>query len=157
MNFAARLLCLVGLVVFALGMSAFEAIADEVTLETLEDCYAVGDTVHFTLTNNRDSTIHMPCLPPWSIWDASADTLVYPNTVFWMIVGLGPDSSETYGWSQIDYHFNQVPQGQYWVEITYSRRLVPWNPAFTVADTFSIGGASSLDTGTWGSIKSLYR
>jgi hypothetical protein len=157
MNSAMRLVCLSGLVIFTLGVFTCEAQATDVTLESSEDCYAVGDTVYFTLSNHRDSTIYMPCLPPWSIWDASADTLVYPGTVFWVIVGLGPDSSETYGWSQIDYRLNQVTQGTYWVEVTYSRRLNPWNAAFTVVDTFYVGGASSLEVSTWGRVKALYR
>jgi hypothetical protein len=157
MNMAIRLLSLVGLAILTVGMLAFETASADVTLETSMECYAVGDTVYFTLDNQRDSTIYMPCSPPWSVWDASADTLVFPGTVFWVIVGLGPDSSETYGWSQIDYHLNQIAQGTYWVEITYSRRLDPWNAAFTVADTFYVGGASAVDVSTWGRIKGMYR
>jgi hypothetical protein len=128
-----------------------------VTLEASSDCYAVGDTVRFTLTNNTDSTIYMPYSPVWSVWDASADTLVYPYLVFWVTVPLGPDSSETYLWPQFDYHLNQVSQGPYWVEVTYSPQLVPWNPNSTVIDSFYVGGASATEPGTWGSIKSMYK
>ncbi len=144
----------VALVLIGLGVAFAQG---TVTLEASSDCYAVGDTVRFTLTNNRDSTIYMPHSPVWSVWDASGDTLVYPASVWWVIVPLGPDSSETYKWPQIDYHFNQVGEGPYWVEVTYSPRMVPWNPNFTVTDSFYVGGASTTEPGTWGSIKSLYR
>ena len=128
-----------------------------VTLEASSDCYAVGDTVRFTLTNGLDSTIYMPHSPVWSVWDATGDTLVFPNLVYWITVPLGPDSSETYKRPQIDYHLNQVSQGPYWVEVTYSPQLEPWNPNFTVTDSFYVGGASAAEPSTWGSIKSLYR
>jgi hypothetical protein len=143
----------------AVVLVGFEAASaqDTVTLVTSDDCYVVGDTVSFTLTNNLDSTIYMPHSPVWSIWDATGDTLVYPSTVFWVVVPFGADSSETYKWPQIDYHLNQVPQGPYWVEVTYSPQLEPWNPAFTVTDSFYVGGASVTEQGTWGSIKSMYR
>ena len=128
-----------------------------VTLEASASCYAVGDTVAFTLANDRDSTIWMPHDPVWSIWDTSADTLIYPYYVFWVIVSLGPDSSATYQWPQIDYHFNQVAQGNYAVNVGYSKRLEPWNAGNTVTDTFYIGGASMVEPGTWSGIKALYR
>jgi hypothetical protein len=128
-----------------------------VTLVASEDCYVVGDTVSFTLTNGLDSTIYMPHSPVWSVWDAAADTVVYPYIVLWVIVPFGPDSSETFNWPQVDYHLNQVGQGPYEVKVTYSPTLVPWNPAFTVQDSFYVGGASDIEEGTWGSIKSMYR
>ena len=147
------------IVAVAVVLIGFQAASGQgtVTLEASSDCYAVGDTVRFTLTNNTDSTIQMPHSPVWSVWDASGDTLVYPALVFWVTVPLGPDSSETYQWPQIDYHLNQVSQGPYWVEVTYSPQLVHWNPNFTVTDSFYVGGASATEQSTWGSIKSLYR
>jgi hypothetical protein len=141
----------------ALAGAATVAAQGSVTLETSDYCYTVGDTVSMTLTNNRASRIYMPHSPVWSIWDVSADTLIYPSTVFWIIVPLGPDSSETYKWPQIDYHLNQVSQGSYWVEVGYSNQMEPWDPSNTVTDTFYIGGASNTDRGTWGGIKALYR
>jgi hypothetical protein len=153
----ARLFVSAVVFVAVLGGLAAVSAQDSVTLEASESCYAVGDTVAFTLTNNRDSTIYMPCSPEWSIWDTSADTLIYPNTVFWVIVPLGPDSSETYKWPQFDYHLNQVSQGTYAVNITYSPQLVPWDPSYTVTDTFYIGGASAVEPGTWGGIKRLFK
>jgi hypothetical protein len=117
----------------------------------------VGDTVDFTLANGRDSTIWMPHDPVWSIWDATADTLIYPYYVLWVIVSLGPDSSVTYQWPQIDYHLNQVSQGNYAVNIGYSKRMNPWDASHTVTDTFYIGGPSRVEPGTWSSIKALYR
>lgn len=147
------------LVLLAAGLVGVATVAaqDSVTLETSEACYAVGDTVSITLTNNRDSRIYMPHSPPWSIWDASADTLIWPSMVFWVIVPLGPDSSETYKWSQVDNHFNQVPEGSYWVEVNYSHQLEPWDASNTVTDTFYIGGPSATEPGTWGGVKALYR
>ena len=139
-----------------LGLQAAFA-QGSVTLVCSDDCYVVGDTVSFTLTNGLDSTIHMPCSPAWSVWCATGDTLIFPNTVFWVITPFGPDSSETYKWPQIDYHLNQVAQGPYWVELTYSPTLEPWNPAFTVTDSFYVGGSSVTKPGTWGSIKSIYK
>ncbi len=128
-----------------------------VTLNASQSCYAVGDTVAFTLYNGRDSTIYMPHDPVWSVWDATADTLVFPSTVFWVIVPLGPDSSATYLWPQIDYHLNQVSAGNYAVDVGYSKRMDPWDASHTVTDTFYIGGASRIEPGTWSSIKALYR
>lgn len=152
-----RLFSVIVAVAAVLGAFGAASQQDSVTLVTSEDCYVVGDTVSFTLTNNRDSTIYMPHSPVWSIWDATGDTLVYPASVFWIVVPLGADSSETYRWPQIDYHLNQVPQGPYWVEVTYSPQLEPWNPAFTVTDSFYVGGATATEYGTWGRIKSIYR
>ena len=57
------------LVVVLLGSLAASPHRQEVTLQTSAECYAIGDTVSFTLTNGRDSTIYFPCLPVWSIWD----------------------------------------------------------------------------------------
>ena len=105
-----RLLCSTMVLAAMIAVAAAASAQDSVTLETSEYCYTVGDTVSFTLTNNRDSTIYMPHSPVWSIWDVSADTLIFPSPVFWIIVPLGPDSSETYDWPQIDYHLNQVSQ-----------------------------------------------
>ena len=103
------------IIVVAVVLVGFQAASGQgtVTLEASSDCYAVGDTVRFTLMNGSDSTIYMPHSPVWSVWDASADTLVFPALVLWIIVGLGPDSSATYQWPQIDYHLNQVSQGPY--------------------------------------------
>lgn len=128
-----------------------------VTLLASDDCYAVGDTVSFTLTNDLDSAIYMPHLPVWSVWDAGADSVVYPQDVFWVVVSLPGDSSATYEWPQTDYHQNQVSQGLYRVKVTYSPTLEPWNPSFTVQDSFYVGGASDVEARTWGKIKSLYR
>lgn len=157
MNQCARLFSLLtaGAIILA-GFGAASA-SGTVTLVASDDCYVVSDTVSFTLTNGLDSTIYMPHSPVWSIWDAGADTLIFPASVFWVVVPLGPDSSETYKWPQIDYHLNQVSQGPYRVEVTYSPTLEPWNPNFTVQDSFYVGGASAVEVGTWGSIKSLYR
>jgi hypothetical protein len=133
--------------------------ADEVTLETSLECFEIGDTVTFTLTNNRDSTIYMPHDPPWLVFDASADTLIYPSIVLWVIVTLGGDSSATYDWDQIDYHWNQVPEGTYWVQISYSEQLEPWE-LNTVADTFEVKTdcpSTGTEGATWGSIKRLFR
>ena len=142
--------------VMAIGCQAAYA-QGTVTLDASSDCYAVGDTVRFTLANGLDSTIYMPYSPVWSVWCATGDTLVFPNLVYWVTVPLGPDTSETYTWPQIDYHLNQVSQGPYWVEVTYSPQLVPWNPSFTVTDSFYVGGASAAEPSTWGSIKALCR
>ena len=152
-----RLLCSTMVLATMIAMAAAASAQDSVTLETSEYCYTVGDTVSFTLTNNRDSTIYMPHSPVWSIWDVSADTLIFPSPVFWIIVPLGPDSSETYDWPQIDYHLNQVSQGSYAVEVGYSPQLEPWDPSYTVTDTFYVGGASPVELGTWGGIKALYK
>ena len=157
MKSCARLFPIIIAVAMALAGAGVVSAGGTVTLEASEDCYVVGDTVSFTLTNGLDSTIHMPHSPVWSVWCATGDTVVYPNIVFWVIVPLGPDSSETYKWPQTDYHLNQVAQGPYWVEVTYSPQLVPWNPSYTVTDSFYVGGASATEQGTWGSIKSLYK
>lgn len=141
------------LTIFSSAVSA----QGEVTLDASRSCYAVGDTVAFTLYNGRDSTIYMPHDPVWTIWDASADTLVFPSAVFWVIVPLGPDTSATYHWTQIDYHLNQVSAGSYAVSVTFSRRMEPWDASHTVTDTFYVGGASVEEQGTWSSIKALYR
>jgi hypothetical protein len=133
--------------------------AEDVTLETSADCFEVGDTVSFTLTNDRDSTIYMPHEPPWLVYDASADTLIFPSTVLWVIVPLGGNSSATYEWDQRDYHLNQVPEGTYSVKISYSEQLDPWDLS-TVSDTFDVKTecpGTGVETTNWGSIKRLFR
>lgn len=157
MNQCARLFSAFIVVVMMLAGFGAASASGTVTLVASDDCYVVGDTVSFTLSNGLDSTIYMPHSPVWSVWDATADTLIFPGSVFWVVVALGADSSETYKWPQIDYHLNQVGQGPYRVEVTYSPTLEPWNPNVTVQDSFYVGGASDVEVGTWGSIKSMYR
>jgi hypothetical protein len=147
---------LVALAVVLLGSLAAVPDRQEVTLQTSAECYAVGDTVRFTLTNGLDSTIYFPCLPVWSIWDNTADTLVYPQIVLWVITGLGPDSSETYAWDQRDYGGSQVATGTYRVEVRYSRQMDPWN-LVSVADTFQIGGPTPTESMSWGALKALWK
>ena len=133
--------------------------AGEVTLTALQDCYEPGDTVSFTLANDRDSTIYMPHDPVWTIYDNIADTLVYPSLVLWVIVSLPGDSSATYTWNQDDYHFNPVPAGTYRVDISYSPQMDPWSLS-TVSDTFDLKSdcpSTASDRGTWGEVKRLFR
>jgi len=135
------------------------AAAGEVTLESTLDCYEVGDTVSFTLTNGLDSTIHMPHSPVWAVFDLAADTLIYPSLVLWVIVPLGPDSSETYVWDQKDYFFTQVDTGRYEVRVSYSEQLDPWE-LNALADTFAIQEecpSTGTNETTWGSLKALFR
>jgi len=143
----------------SLLLPAGAAGGDEVTLESAFDCYEAGDTVSFTLTNDRDSTIYMPHSPVWVVYDLSADTLVFPLNVFWVIVPLGPDSSETYVWDQKDYLSTQVDTGEYVVRVSYSERMEPWE-LNALADTFAIRedcpSTATWET-TWGSLKSLFR
>ncbi|MGD9140454.1 MAG: hypothetical protein PVJ42_02835 [bacterium] len=157
MNQYARVLLIIAAA--AIVMPGFGAASADgtVTLLASDDCYAVGDTVSFTLANGLDSAIHMPHVPVWSVWDTGADSVVYPQDVFWVVVSLPADSSATYKWPQIDYHLNQVSQGLYRVKVTYSPTLEPWNPSFTVQDSFYVGGASDVELRTWGRVKSLYR
>jgi hypothetical protein len=140
-----------------LAASALAALPDreDVTLETSEDCYALGDTVHITVTNNLDATVYMPSDPPWSIRDASADTFVCCY-VLWVIISLDGHDSLTYGWDQTNYMGNPVPAGTYYVQLSYSHQQEPWDP-HAVIDTFTIGGPSPAPAQSWGSIKPLWR
>ena len=145
------------MLVFAGALSA--SVAQDVTLDASRDCYELGDSVSFTLTNNRNSTIYMPHDPTWTVFDAGADTLVYPSVYLWVIVTLAGNSAVTYTWTQTDYHSNSVPAGRYWVEVSYSPQMDPW-AVTTVADTFDIKvncPSTALEASSWGSIKRLYR
>jgi hypothetical protein len=146
---------LIAVAVVLLGSVAALPFRQEVTLQTSAGCYAVGDSVRFTLSNGLDSTIYFTHLPVWSIWDDAADTLVFPLFVFWVITGLGPDSSATYAWDQRDYGGNQVAAGTYRVEVDYN--LGQPGTGATVADTFLIGGQSPTQLTSWGAIKSMWR
>ena len=138
---------------FLAGMAAWSS-ADEITFETSAECYALGDTVDFTLDNGSDSTLTFYYLPQWSIWDASADTLVFPQYVLWVVTTFAPDSTQTWSWDQNDYMGNPVSAGSYWVELTFDFGAA--GPV-TMADTFAVGGASPVESVSWGAIKSLYR
>jgi hypothetical protein len=133
---------------------AFAPTTSEITLNTSRACYASGDTVAFTLTNNSDSVFWVSHLPVWSIRDVAADSLVYPLFVYWVFVSLDTNQSATYQWNQRDYHGTQVPAGTYLVRV--SGTLGKLGQAVTVADTFDIGGASQTVPDSWGSVKSRW-
>lgn len=134
-------------------------IAGEVTLETDTDCYEIGDTVSFSFSNGLNDTIWTPCDPPWVIWDATGDTLIYPSLVFWVVSAIDSNSSVIYHWDQDDFLFNSVSTGTYCVEISYSEAFDPWN-LISVADTFEIKdtcGTTAREPLSWGKIKKLFR
>lgn len=141
------------LFLFLTGLVAWSS-ADEITFQTSADCYALGDTVDFTLYNGSDSTLTFYFLPQWSVWDASADTLVFPQYVLWVVTTFAPDSTQTWSWDQSNYMGNPVSAGTYWVELTFD--LGSAGPV-TMADTFMVGGVSPVESASWGAIKSLYR
>lgn len=144
-----------GLIVtaFLCGVVALST-ADDITFQTSAECYALGDTVDFTLSNGSDSTLTFYYLPQWSIWDASTDTLVFPQIVLWVVTTFAPDSTQTWSWDQNDYTGNPVSAGSYWVELTFGMGS---GGSVTMADTFTVGGASPVESASWGAIKALYR
>lgn len=147
------------LVALLFGVGAPPGIAGEVTLETSDDCYTVGDTVSFTFTNGLSDTIWTPHDPPWSIWDAAGDTLIYPLLVFMVVSPIDSGSSVSYSWDQDDYLFNAVSTGTYLVQISYSEALEPWSLS-SVVDTFEIKDTCSTTAtlpSAWSSIKRLFR
>ena len=153
-----RLVQVLALLVAASAVLVSPALAptnSEVTLNTSQTCYASGDTVAFTLANNSDSVLWMNRMPVWSIRDVSADSLIYPLYVYWVYVSLDTNESATYQWDQCDYHGNQVAAGTYLVKVSGTLGLA--GPGVTVADTFDIGGASPVESETWGRLKSLWR
>ena len=143
-----------------LGLAfAVSALAGEVTLTVAHDCFEPSDTVSFTLFNGRDSTIHINHVPVWTIYDNTADTLIYPPLVVGVLVSLEGDSSATYTWDQTDYHFITVPAGTYRVDISYSPQMDPWSLR-VVSDTFDLKAdcpTTAYETETWGEVKRLFR
>jgi hypothetical protein len=137
-----------------MASSAFAPTEDDLSLATSAVCYAIGDTVAFTLTNNSDSVFGVPYCPPWSIGDAAAESLIYPSKVFQVLYYLGPHRSETYYWNQKDYHANQVTAGTYAVMVIGT--LGELGPVVSAADTFDIGCAATVSH-TWGRIKTNWK
>ncbi len=142
----------------AISLWAAPGLAGEVTLDTDVGCYEVGDTVSFTFTNGLNDTIWTPHSPPWAIWDASVDTLIYPSLAFWVVTPLDASSSLNFSWDQDDYLFHPVSTGTYWVKISYSEALDPWS-LNTLIDTFEIsdscGTTATLQT-SWSMVKKLF-
>ena len=108
----------------------------------------------FTLANNSDSVLWVSHIPVWSIRDVSADSLVYPLSVFWGYVSLDTSESATYTWDQRDYHGTQVTAGTYLVAVSGTLGML--GQAVAVADTFDIGGASATIPDSWGTLKSRW-
>ncbi len=155
MRLATRLSLAAAVCCLLLAGTAAISSRSDLTIETDATSYCSGDTVCFTITNNSDSTVWINNLPGWSVWDASADTLILPLYVFWAMWSIDPDSSEIDCWTQIDYHLNQVPQGQYYVKITGT--LGNGGGSVTAADTFNITGASPVAEESWSRFKTNWR
>jgi len=146
--------CLVFAALVLLAASAFTTalVRDEVTITTDRECYALGDTVTITVTNNLDSTSTMFSQPPWTIYEASTDSFVCCY-VYHVIIYLAGHDSLVYEWPQIDYLLNPVQAGSYYVTMGYQ------DPSglHTVSDTFEVGGLSSSEQTSWGHLKSQWR
>lgn len=124
-----------------------------VTVEISQDCYSVGDSVWCTVNNNSEDSLMVRNLPGMEFWNDDADTLVYPYWVYPMAWYIEPGTSQPFGWDQLDYHDNQVPVGTYRFVLDGVLGEAP----IILEETFGIGGPSSAESGTWGSIKALYR
>ena len=156
MRLATRLSLAVAVCCLLLAGTAATSSRSDMTIETDAASYCSGDTVCFTITNNSDSLLWISNLPGWTVWDASADTLIYPLYVLWVMWSIDSDSSATGCWPQIDYHLNQVPAGQYYVKT--DGVLGTGGPGVSAADTFSITtGASPAEEESWSTIKSFWR
>ncbi len=155
MRMATRLCLAVAVACGLLAGTAAISSRSDLTIETDAATYCSGDTVWFTITNHSDSVVWINNLPGWSVWEASTDTLIFPLNVLWAMWTIDPDSSVLDCWPQIDYHFNQVPQGKYYVKITGT--LGNGGGSVTAADTFNITGASSVSPKSWSEAKSRWR
>ena len=145
-------------VVSMLQLHATPARAQDVLLSTSRPCYAPGDTVSFTLTNHRPSSIFMPDSPPWDVFDATGFQ-VAPLIHFTVVIELRGGTAVTYSWLQNDHDGNQVHSGAYRVEVAYSPQMNPWNPMllsmpFVIEERCSATAAASVP---WSQIKGLYR
>ena len=155
MRIATRLCLAVAVVCLLLAGTAAVSSRSDLTIETDAATYCSGDTVCFTITNNSDSTLWISNMPGWSVWEAAADTLIFPLYVLWAMWSIDPDSSVMDCWPQIDYHLNQVPQGKYYV--TIDGVLGNGGPSASAVDTFTITGASSVSPTSWSEAKSRWR
>jgi hypothetical protein len=156
--FSRRAVMMVLAVVSTVQFHAMQTRAQDVLLSTSRPCYAPGDTVSFTLSNQRSSSIFMPYSPAWDVFDATGFQ-VAPLIHFTVVIELPGETTVTYAWLQNDHDGNQVHSGAYRVEVAYSPQMNPWNPmllsmAFVIDESCSATAAAPVP---WSQIKGLYR
>jgi hypothetical protein len=133
--------------------------AEDVVLAVSRPCFAPADTVAFTLSNHRPANILMPYSPPWDIFETATNTHVAPLIHFTSVVELGGGSSATFTWLQNDHDGNQVPAGEYRIEVRYTLQYDPWI-LIPVSSTFEIRADCSptmTNRRPWGGIRDLFR
>jgi len=126
------------------------------TILTDKDCYAPGEHVTVTLTNNGCSVINLRNLAPWEIRDAANNLVFRPACAGQMIVPISPGESHTFTvggsvndgttWDQLDDgdglvgcgYSNRalVPNGTYQACATYTDEA--FGPNTTVCATFKV-------------------
>lgn len=86
------------------------------TVTTNKMHYAPGESVIISATNTGDETINLRHSPGIEILN-SADVIVWPSIVLWVLVPVSPGQTKTWTWDQKDgYTGQQVPDGLYRVE-----------------------------------------
>lgn len=153
-----RLMVLVPVFCIILGISVL-CFADEVTLETSKNCYAVGETVYFTVTNGLSDWIAFIHDPIYEIRD-STGTEIFPVMHGEWLVYFEPGHAETFSWTQEHAGGWQVPEGRYHITATW---FIDGGGPFlqgVLADTLWIMQTSGVEPANclpWGRIKALFK
>ncbi len=133
---------------------------EDVTIELSQPVYYFSEMVEFTVTNLSDSVLTFTSHPPFNIYSVSTGEQVYYGYYLPMETYLYPQQSETFEWDQHYHEYgtsgDQVPPGDYWVEVGfwYGTHATGWWG--TVADTFEIRDPCPAQRDTWGRIRGLW-
>lgn len=154
----ARLLPVI-LLVLAVICTGMECLAEEVTLEIFSECYLIGDTVYFAITNGLSSTVAFYQQPIYEIRDSSG-TEIYPVVHIPWIIHFEPAHSDTFFWTQQYSEGGQVPEGMYYITASWYVQSGPPDPGGTAADTLWIAETSGVEPPfffSWGRVKALFK
>ena len=131
---------------------------EEVTLDISKDYYAIGEIVHFTVTNGLSDTIAFIYEPIYEIRDSSG-TEVFPIMHGEWLVFFEPGHSESLWWEQDHAGGWQMSEGRYHITATWfvegGPRLLGGNLADTLWIT-STSGVEPPNPPSWGRIKALF-
>jgi hypothetical protein len=117
-----------------------------VTVTTDKDCYAPGEHVTVTITNNSCGAISLLNSSPWQIRDAGNNLVYQPACVFWLVIQLNSGESLTFttgGGTNDGTTWDQLDDGDGQVGCGYKNRAQVANGTYQACVTYSAGGGQS--------------
>ena len=114
-----------------------------VTVTTDKDCYAPGEHVTVTVTNNSCGVINLLNSSPWQIRDAANNLVYQPACVFWIVIPLNSGESHTFtlgGGTDDGTTWDQLDDGNGLVGCGYQNRAQVANGTYKACVAYSAEG-----------------